>query len=250
MKLLVIVLCLLCERFLVHVEAHNRFRWFSAYINSTERQLSKISVLSSPWMILIFVLLPFIIVGSLILYFFSNSFFGFVGLLLNILVLYVCLGPGNPFYPVHVSTTESVSRDEIGNYLSQVNGQLFAVLFWYLLLGPLAALVYRLISQCRHQPSLAPFATRLTNLLDWFSARMTVLLYLLVGNFQVGMREFSKLFFKRPAHNQTLLSNCGVRALDSGEAPTLKMTQAERLVEHAVILLLVLLAFFTLVAWM
>ncbi len=250
MKLLVIVLCLLSERFLVHVEAHNRFRWFSAYINATEKQLSKIRALSSQWIILLFVVLPFVVIGSVILYFFSDSIFGFVGLLLNILILYSCLGPGNPFYPVHVSTTESASCKEIGEYLGQVNGQLFAVLFWYILLGPLAALVYRFISQCRHQSSLASLATKLTDILDWLPVRMAILLYLLVGNFQVGFRVLLTSFFKAPANNQILLSGCGLKAIDSGEASTIKMAQAENLVEHAVILLLVLLAFFTLVAWM
>ncbi len=246
MKLLVIVLCLLSERFLVHAALHKRFYWTSAYIDFIARRLQKVS----PWIILAFILLPFVVVVSVILYYFSNSVFGFVGLLLNLIIVYCCIGPGNPFYPVHVSVAENATQDEIAEYLEQANGQLFAVLFWYITLGPLAALVYRLIYQSQQQQSLNQIATRLTNILDWLPARMTVLLYLLVGNFQAGLRDFWKLFFKAPSNNQTLLSVCGLQALSSNGAKSAKMLQAEKLVEYAVILLLVLLAFFTLVAWM
>jgi AmpE protein len=230
MKLLVIVLCLLSERFLVHAALHKRFYWISAYINFIAGRLSKVS----PWIILSFILLPFVVVVSVILYYFSNSVFGFVGLLLNLIIVYCCIGPGNPFYPVRV----------------QANGQLFAVIFWYITLGPLAALVYRLIAQSRKQQSLSQIALKLTNILDWLPARMTILLYLLVGNFQAGLRDFGKLLFKTPSNNQILLSVCGLQALSSNGVKSAKMLQAEKLVEYAVILLLVLLAFFTLVAWM
>lgn len=250
MKLLVIVLCLLGERFLVHAASHKRFNWFSVYINSVARLLSKISLLSSPWIILAFILLPFVGIVFFTLYFFSSSVYGTVGLLLNLIVVYCCIGPGNPFYPVHASADDGASRDKVAEYLEQANGQLFAVLFWYIILGPLAALIYRFISQSRHQQLLNKAASRLTNLLDWLPARMTVLLYLLVGNFQAGLRDFSKLFFKTPSNNQTLLGVCGLQALNTSEAESAKMAQAEKLVEHAVILLLVSLAFFTLAAWM
>lgn len=249
MKLLVIVICLLIERFVIHAASHKRFHGFSLYINSIEQRFSKISFLSSPWIILAFILLPFAAIIFFTLYYFSNSVYGFVGLLLNLIIVYCCIGPGNPFYPVHSTADKEVNRGEIAEYLAQVNGQLFAVLFWYIVLGPLAALIYRLISQSRNQPSLNPMASRLTNLFDWLPARMTVLLYLLVGNFQAGLRDFSKLFFKSPANNQTLLGVCSLQALDSSGAESAKMLRAENLVEHAVILLLVLLAFFTLVAW-
>jgi AmpE protein len=150
---------------------------------------------------------------------------------------------------VHTTEENELNREEIAEYLEKVNGQLFAVLLWYIALGPLAAIIYRLISQSRHQPALNSLASRLTNVFDWFPARMTVLLYLLVGNFQAGLRDFSKLFFKPPANNQILLRVCSLQALDSSGVESAKILRAENLVEHAVILLLVLLAFFTLVAW-
>ena len=250
MKLLVIVLCLLSERFLVHVGSHNRFRWFSVYGKAMDQRLAQISFLSSSWLMLVLVVLPLLLVFFIALHFFSNGLFGFVGFLLNVIIFFFCLGPGNPFYPVRAPTTENVSDVEIGEYLVQANGQLFAVLFWYIILGPLAVLAYRLISHSQSQPAVSQSASRLTSILDWLPARMTVLLYLLVGNFQAGLRNFSKIFFSAPANNNTLLSVCGMQALGSGASDPVAMPHAESLVEHAIIVLLVLLAFFTLVAWM
>lgn len=250
MKLLVIVFCLLCERFMVHASSHNRFHWFSTYGNAMEKRLSKIAFLASPWSMLVAASLPMLLVAFLSLHFFSNWLFGFIGLLLNVIIFYCCIGPGNPFYPVRASTEQIASNDEIGAYLAEINGQLFAVLFWYIVLGPVALLAYRLISLRQNQKTVSKLALWLTSCLDWIPARMTVLLYLIVGNFQAGLRPFFKLFLNSPVNNQELLSTCGLRALGGTGEEQADMSQAENLVEHAVIALLVLLACFTLAAWM
>ena len=176
MKLLVIVLCLLSERFLVHVSSHNRFRWFAIYGNAMEQQLSKIPFLSFPWLMLVLALLPMLLVVFLAFHFFSNGLFGFVGLMLNVIVFYCCVGPVNPFYPVRAVTAETKSEDEIGVYLAASNGQLFSVICWYISLGPMAALAYRLISLSQNQKAVSQQALWLTQLLDWFPARITALL--------------------------------------------------------------------------
>ena len=250
MKLLVIVLCLLSERFLVHASSHHRFRWFSMYGTAMEQRLSKITFLSSPWIMLVLALLPMLLAVFIALYISTNWLFGFIGLVLNVIIFYCCLGPVNPFYPVRVSTADHANNEEIGTYLAQVNGQLFSVIFWYIVLGPLAALAYRLTSLCQSQQAISLQASRLTGLLDWVPARITTLLYLIVGNFQAGLRHFTNFFFSQPESNQNLLTTCGLQALGCGGGEPANMPYAERLVEHAVIALLVLLACFTLVAWM
>ena len=246
MKLLVIVLCLLSERFLVHVSSHNRFHWFSLYSKAMDKQLAKVALFSSPWVMLILALLPMLLGVFIALFLFSSWVFGFIGLLLNIVIFYVCMGPGNPFYPLRTSEKAANEKD-IGHYLAQINGQLFAVIFWYIVLGPLAILVYRLLSLSQSQDAVKLQARRVTDILDWLPARMTVVLYLLVGNFQAGFRHLCKLFISPPENNHILLSECGLQAMGN-EPPT--MSRAESLVEHGLIALLVLLACFTLAAWM
>lgn len=252
MKLLVIVLCLLSERYLVQIRSHRRFYWVSLYNQFIEKQLSALSFIRAAWVNLFIFLLPLMGVAFLILHQVTNGLFGLVGLFLNVVILYACIGPGNPFYPIRDSKTapEDHSPDDIGTYLAEANEQLFAVLFWYILLGPLAVLGYRLISESRKQASVSQLASKLTNLFDWLPARMTALLYLLVGNFQAGLRHFSLFLIKAPENNQNMLSVCGLDALGSAGGEPARMIQAENLVEHSVIVLLVFLALFTMVAWM
>lgn len=249
MKLLVIVLCLLCERFFLQVRSYQHFRWFSLYSQVIEKQLTN-GALVSAWVMLVLMILPFVVVASLVLYQVSYLLYGLVGLILNVIILYFCIGPGNPFYPIRDTSVDHHSQAHIGTYLARANEQLFAVLFWYILLGPIAILIYRLIAESRTQTFLCEFSSRLINIIEWLPARMTALLYLLVGNFQAGLGDFTSRLMASPANNQTLLSVCGLDALGSAtSSQPLTMPQAESLVEHSVIVLLVFLAFFTLVSW-
>lgn len=250
MKLLVIVLCLLSERYLIHTGSLQRFKWFAIYGQYMEKRLSKTAFLAFPWFLLALAVLPMLLGVFLVLYIFANGLFGLIGLLLNIFIFYCCIGPNNPFYPTRMSTQEQANNVEIGRYLAEVNGQLFALVVWYIFLGPLGALTYRLISLSRSQAVVSAQASLLTNILDWIPARITAFLYLLVGNFQPGLSFLLKLFFTNPENNHVLLSACGMQSLGSSEeGPQLAIANAERLVEHAVIALLMFLACFTLIAW-
>lgn len=61
----------------------------------------------------------------------------------------------------------------------------FAVVFWYVLLGPLAALAYRfldLIVQQTKEAALREQAAQLRHAFDWLSARALAISFVLVGN--------------------------------------------------------------------
>ncbi len=244
MELLVIVLCLLCERFLVHKSAHNRFHWFMSYANGI---VSKLPTSLPAWVKLALFLLPLLLVVGIVLHVVDHLLFGMVGLLINIAVFYYCIGPVNPFYPIHAKPVDQLGDEDIGHYLVQANSELFAVLFWYLVSGPVGILAYRLVSLSRGLLAVSQTASDVLDVFDWLPARMTALFYLLVGNFQVGYKHFSTLIFTAPEKNKHLLSTSGLAALDNSEQKT--MLQAENLVEHATIVFLVLLAICTIVAW-
>lgn len=249
MELLVVVLCLLSERFLVHRSSHKRFHWFMAYSNGLLSMLHATFPRLSSNVIIALIVLPVLFLAGFILHLVDHLLFGFVGLLVNIVLFYYCIGPANPFYPVHAKSAEHLNDDDISNYLIQVNGELFAILFWYLVAGPLGILAYRLISLSRNLTIVDEKASGLLDLFDWLPVRMTTLLYLLVGNFQAGYHRFSKMFFSQPRKNKDMLSDCGMLALSRERRVQTTMLQAERLVEHATIVFLVLLALCTIVAW-
>lgn len=249
MKLLVILLCLLSERFLIHSASYQRFSWFEHYYLSIKNIMDKYNLPANTALMLALIVVPPIVVVSLIYLLLDSILFGLFGFIINIVLFFYCLGPQNPFYPLD-APSDSSNEERVGAYLAAVNNQLFSVIFWYVIGGPIAALVFRLISLSQNIPQVELLAKDVTELLEWIPARLTVLLYLLVGNFQAGSKRFMHFFLAKPALNLQMLSECGLLAVRYNGLEEVPMPIAEKLVEHATIVLLVLIALFTLVAWL
>jgi AmpE protein len=253
MKLLVIVFCLLSERYLSHKIGLNRFGWFEKVCDKLISMLPKSAIVQNPWVLMMILILPWVLIVGVTLGLLKSVMFGIVGFLTQLIVFYYCLGPNNVFYPLSVSDKKHSASDtetSVSHYFSAVNNQLFGVVFWYVVLGPLAVLIYRLISLCQHQSLLSVKAKLVTSILDWVPARVTVLLYLLVGNFERGFHVFVKKFMASPAENNHLLSEVGLLAVRVKDDEKVSLPQAEGLVEHAMIAYLVLIALFTMVSWL
>lgn len=250
MKLLVILLCLASERYLVHAASLYRYHWFHVYFNGITRYLPKTGYLGNQFIVLAIIVLPVLLAVWGILVLTGDVLYGFVGLLLNLIIFYLCLGPDNPFYPVSQSDEDSGQDESIENYFSKVNNQLFAVIFWFIVTGPLGVLFYRLLYICKDQELTKFAATWITAWLDWVTARVTVLLYLLVGNFQQGFQYYTRMFLSSPETNDELLKKGGLLAAQTREEDSLSLPYVQSLVEHALLVFLVFLAFFTLVAWL
>ncbi|KTD48238.1 inner membrane protein AmpE [Legionella quinlivanii] len=250
MKLLIIVLSLLSERYLIHAVSQHRFNWFGAYFQRVAGMLPKNEILQNSYFLLALVVLPPVLLLWLLLCLIGPWFFGFIGLLLNLFVFYYCIGPENPFYPVNTDPAHSDGDKTAGHYFYLVNSQLFAVIFWYIVAGPLGLLFYRLLTLSVNYQPIAQAAGLLVSILDWVTARVTVMLYLLVGNFQRGFIFYREHFLSAPNTNEQFLSDGGVFAAKLHDGDTVSLTNAQTLVEHALVVFLVLIAFFTLVAWL
>jgi len=205
---------------------------------------------ANPWLRLGAIVLPIVLSTAIIYSLLHSIVFGFMGVVLSIILFFYCLGPDNAFYPLSDSKLKNDSNIRMGNYFASVNRQLFAVIFWYIIAGPIAVLTYRLITLCTSINEVKLQATQATDVLEWVPARMTALLYLLVGNFQQGFSLFIQYILAKPAENDSLLSQCGLQAVKSNTEEEVPMPVAENLVEQALIVLLVFIAIFTLVAWM
>ncbi len=195
MKLFVIVLCLLSERYLSHSYAAKREELFARYVQKGRDFMMRIPSVSQPWVILAALLVPVVVLLGLVFMFLGHWIFGLIALILNIIIFYMCLGPVNPFYPITAADAPDGDQGIIKHYLAIVNSQLFAVIFWYILTGPIGLVVYRLITQMQHQEPLQAVAHKLSAILEWLPARMTVILYMIVGNFQHAVSAFASRFF-------------------------------------------------------
>lgn len=250
MKLFVIMVCLLSEWFLIHSVSYQRFAWFERYYLFIRHTMDKYTIPRHAASVLLFVVLPILLIVGLVYLLLASILFGLLGLIVNLVIFYYCIGPQNPFYPVNDVTVNSLNDVHVGSYLAQVNNQLFAPIFWYIIGGPIAVLAFRLISLLQTSDTAGLLARTITEILEWIPARLTVLLYLLVGNFQAGFKRFTHYMIAQPNLNKQMLSECGLLAIRSNNEEEIPMSTAEQLVEHAVIVLLVLLSLFTLVAWL
>ncbi|MDY0248688.1 MAG: regulatory signaling modulator protein AmpE [Pseudomonas sp.] len=141
-----------------------------------------------------------------------------------------------------------------GHLLWQGFQGFFAVIFYYLIGGPLAALTYRLLvltaEQVQHPP-LAGIATRALHILDWLPVRLLSISFALIGNFIMVNRSLMHniLCLTEPASN--LLSQAGRAAIEvehdmTGEKGTASLEQLWLLLVRSAVFWYACLAFWTL----
>ncbi len=244
MKLFVIIICLLSERYLIHTLSSKRQIWLNQLFDQIKLKASW----DNPYLLLSAFMLPLISILALVLWFLGDALFGLVELLVNIIIFYFSLGPTNPFYPESVDKGELIHGGNAGYYLNSVHNQLFAVIILYILLGPIAALSYRLLSFSQNKETIAALAQHLVALIDWLLVRVTALLYLLAGNFQQGFNTYCKMIKAVTRDNALFLSTIGILAAQTQPDKPVLMMQAQDLVEHALVILMVILSLLTLVA--
>lgn len=250
MKLFVIVLCLLSERYLIHSLSTRRFNWFPSWFHKVSQRLSKPGATSHALLIMAAVMLPIVVLVWLAFYLFGNLLFGLPALLLNLFVLYYCLGPDNPFYPMRDQNSDANDEAQSGSYFSRVNGQLFAPIFWFVVCGAVGVLIYRLMTLLKDQEITRSVADKAVNLLDWVTARITLMMYMLAGNFNQVFSYYRQMFFSAPENNTMLLSSGGLMAAQTHGTETVSLSRTQNLVEVALVIYLVFIALFTLAAWM
>lgn len=92
--------------------------------------------------------------------------------------------------------------------------RLFAVIFWFLVLGPAGALVYRLI---RLYPSdeeaSRELRWRVLQVVDWIPARLVACGFSVIGDFEGCRKQLTTLVPSVDVPNATLLEQCGNAAL-------------------------------------
>lgn len=215
MSLLVIAICLIAERFLLEYQHLREFLWLARYNQWLERQTL------AGWLCrgipgLLFLLLPPVLLTGLLQDLLATGLFGLPGLLFAGLILLYTLGPRDldrqiERYAQAAELDQEAHLQEIAGEimrdtpppreparskgvaecaLQQANQRLFAVLFWFVLLGPMGAMLYRIASllpdleRGQQDPDFHFNAKQLMFILDWVPARLVALCYAVAGSFE------------------------------------------------------------------
>ncbi|MGZ0785256.1 hypothetical protein DNK59_03975 [Pseudomonas sp. TKO26] len=208
MSFLVLLLAVWVEKFSALRQRVQRDGWWLKKLAQLE---SSPRLAAHPWwLLLILVLLPVALLGLLLLVL-QPLAYGLLVLPLHLLVVIYALGRGDllgglgPFRDawrredlqaaVHVAKRDlDIGADSGEQLLERVQGYLlwqafqsfFVVIFWYFLLGPVAALSYRLLALAAEHgkhPPLVERAAQLRHAFDWLPVRLLAASFALVGNF-------------------------------------------------------------------
>ena len=278
MIFLVLLLVLLAEKF---SGLRQRVQCDGFFLGELHRHEARPGLARDPWLILgIGVLLPALLL-ALLLYVLHPVAYGLLALPVHLLVLIYSLGRGDvtvglgPFRDawrredtqsaLHVAERDmGVGADHESGLLQKVQGHLlwqayqsfFAVIFWYAVLGPVAALVYRLVAlvaeQSRH-PAVALRAQRLRHALDWLPVRLLAASFALVGNFVAVSRVMLHEVLSWEITAPTLIARVGGVAGDVpepviGQAGVDTLDNLWQMVVRAGVLWYAVLALFSLLA--
>jgi len=179
------------------------------------RELNKLELsprlVERPWLVLaVLVLFPVAVLG-LLLVVLDPVAYGLLALPVHLLVVIYSLGRGDLLGELgsfrdawrredlqaaaHVAKRDlDICADNAEQLLERVEGHLlweayqsfFAIIFWYFLLGPVAALSYRLLALAEEHgqnPAVVERAAQLRHAFDWVPVRLLAASFALVGNF-------------------------------------------------------------------
>lgn len=282
MALIAILLGIFLERFLGSLEEMRRFSWLDLLAQQVRRQ---------PWAdgpagVAAVVLVPVLAVLLL------GALFSAIGwplfFLFAVLVLLYSFGPrdleaeveafldarergdeesamlyaGDLLGSTSVDNSRKLTRAMLETMLAEANERFFGVVLWFIVLGPVGALLYRVSalmqrSTAAEQSAFAGAARRLHHILAWLPARLAALGYALSGNFVDAMHYWREEAPKWLEDSRFILVASGFGALryqpvDDEDVPAdlaeedSYIREALALIRRAALVWLAVLAIFTL----
>jgi AmpE protein len=301
MHLIALLIGLVVERLATQLFHLRRLRWLDRIIDTGFRQAGRLanwpSLIAIVLIAVVLVLPVFAVTFSL-----GNTFLGFPYLLLGIVVLFFSFGPQDIGEDVDEycraieegdekrieETAKAIIESEVPDdalerihkveeaVCIQANNRLFAVIFWFILLGPLGAWSYRVTDLIRRRAVFAAArneesagtshrlrdaAIMLHGWLAWIPARLTAIGYAAAGNFDPALGAWrAPTEQKSDSHseyNEHLLARVGVSSLALGddseedlvERGVRGATAANRLVFRLLLIWAVVIAAMTLYGW-
>jgi len=275
MALISIILGLFLDRTFRHLHDLRDMTWFEFYVQIIRRFIRN---LIPPFQFIIILALPVFIILLLQLSL-HNFLFNLPGFIFGIVIFIYCLGPvclsteieaythartlGDDDEALHYAgtiteTAASSSPDQQTNDVTRAilhvaNERIFSTIFWFVILGPLGCMLYRLISELSKQSEyteLSDFSRYILAVMAWIPARMLAAGYAFTGNFDGSYHAF-----KDRAHS-TELSQSNIEVLVATGLGAMKnldidseistVYAAQALVMRAVIVWIAILAVMTL----
>ncbi|CAI8774960.1 MULTISPECIES: regulatory signaling modulator protein AmpE [Pseudomonas] len=241
MSFLVLLLALWIEKFSA---LRHRVQRDGGWIRELNKLETSARLAKQPWLVLTILVLFPVALLALLLVVLEPVAYGLLALPVHLLVVIYSLGRGDllgglgPFRDAwrredlqaaaHVAKRDlNICADSGEQLLESVQGHLlwqayqsfFAVIFWYFVLGPVAALAYRLLALAQEHgqnPALVERAAQLRHAFDWLPVRLLAASLALVGNFVAVSRVMLHELLNWNISAAQLINRVGLAA---GEIP-------------------------------
>ncbi|MCW9031482.1 MAG: regulatory signaling modulator protein AmpE, partial [Gammaproteobacteria bacterium] len=289
MSLISVILALIAESFISNLSELRRFDFVFRYVSWLRSKLPTFSFQNGTVTLVIIVGSILFAVGlvSAML----GNVLGLFGFIFGIAVLIFMIGPRNLEEDVKNVSAAFENKDyEAANYyvsnlagraisespmqlaqtakeeiLLQANVRLLGVFFWFILLGPVGAVLFRLScllknNQRDENDDLANASRDLYNIMNWLPARICVLSYAVAGNFVDTMSYWNGLsdLWLRDSEEFIIVSGVGAlryeermgRDEHEDEPDSAAIQHALSLVKRAIIVWVVLLGLLTVTGWL
>ncbi len=287
MTVLSLIIALLLERSLPQLKSFRRFdglrdysRWMLEVL-----QIDKLG----PWGALAVLMAPLLLAVWLLSSMFHNALFGLFELAFGVIVIYLSLGPDelDPQVDDYLDTLDDddpqarrsaamplLGQDAPEALPEQAEGmcralfsealiRIYGPVFWFVVLGPVGAVAYRILERFQRQAdlldeslqSLRAVARELLGWMDWIPARITAFAYMIAGRFDDGWQAFRRgvsLAADLHEQNTELLRQVGAAAIGLAERITApesaaaELRKARGLVLRALVIWLLLVLALTL----
>ncbi|MDH5436758.1 MAG: regulatory signaling modulator protein AmpE [Gammaproteobacteria bacterium] len=219
MTLLSILIALLVERLVESLHGWREHSWFLRYYQWMFQHAGNKGFWSGPGGVIV-VLVPIVLAVIIVFGILDMILFGFLSFLGAIAVLLLCLGPrdldadtDNLIRAIEEDDETTVrectekllgSNAEVDNrmiaegVLAQSLERIFGVIFWFIILGPVGAVLFRagsLLSATvarseEEREGFAKAVARLNGILNWLPARLTALGFAVMGNFEDALHNW------------------------------------------------------------
>ncbi len=220
MTFISILVSLVLERFIHSLQEWRRHTWFHTLCTWLQQRMGSKGFWNGPVGVVLVLLAPVAIV-ALLTQLLDGVLLGLLMFLFSIVVLLLCLGPRDLDDDVenYLQARESsddadacaaasavlgreisgqddvTSRAMVGAIAVQANERIFAVLFWYAILGPVGAVLFRLSCMLRTETAAdnsgyAVATRRLHGILTWLPARITALGFAIAGSFEDAIHNW------------------------------------------------------------
>lgn len=280
MALISIILGLVFDRLFRHLHDLRDLSWFEYYARAIARAFR---FAYGPMQLMLILLLPVLLVAA-VQYLLYGILFNLPYLVFGMLVFAYCLGPAclSSEVDIYIDARRMGDEDEAMHYagaltdraastspdqqtsdvtraiLHAASERIFSVIFWFVFLGPVGALLYRLVTNIsKHDElndSLLYAATLIQALMTWAPARMLALGYALTGHFEGALQAYRNRPYESDIglENDDVLVNTGLGALRDFESTDelSSILAARNLVVRAIMVWIAVLAVLTMSGWL